>query len=154
MIESDLYLPIKKEIENILLEDDCKEINLEITANNRFSTSLKNSFGEVLKLLDKSFSPDLSGYYKKNKLKKIVIEVKKDKITIQNIYQTIAYQELINADFALLISPEEIPTRIKTFLNHKPTILQNNKRKVFILKIDKKELKLKDNFWYPFKPSF
>ena len=154
MIESDLYLPIKKDIYQTLKEAGCEGLHIEITANNSFSNLLRKKFGEVLSLLDKSFSPDLSGLYHKNGEKKIILEVKKEKITIQNIYQTISYQELIDADIGLLVSPEEIPLQIKKFLNKHQRILQDKKRNIFIIKFDKIGEKILESSWYPFQPSF
>ena len=154
MIESDLYNPIEHEMKNLLASYGCSEIHVEITATNRFSVFLKEKFGEVLTLLDKSFSPDLSGTYKKTSEKKIIVEVKKDDIRIQNIYQTISYFELIDANIGILVSPNEIPIRIKKFLDRKPHLLQNKMRKIFIVTFNLRENKFLENSWYPFQPSF
>lgn len=154
MIEADLYEPIKIAIKNLLSESNCNNIHIEITATNRFSNQLKQKFGKVLYLLDKSFSPDLSGVYTNFKEKIIIIEVKKDELTIQNIYQTIAYYELVGADIGILISPKNLPVKIKTFLDKRLDIIQKKDRHIFIAVFDLKDNKIAELSWYPLQPKF
>lgn len=156
MTESDLYEPIKNELENLLQSYGCSDMHIEITGTNSFSNYLIVKFGEVLTLLEKSFSPDLSGTYKKTSEKKIVVEIKENAITIRDIYQTITYFELIDADIGILVAPEEIPTRIKNYLNHRPKLLQSDicDRKIFIVTFNLRENKFVENSWCPFQPSF
>ena len=62
----------------------------------------------------KRLRPDITGFIK-NKYSSdfIVVEFKRDRIKLNDIYQTKRYRELFNAKFTFLISLEPIPTEIK-----------------------------------------
>ena len=116
--EAPYYPPTKRFMENLLLESGCKNVNLEITATNSFSSKLKDAFGEVLILLDKSYSPDISGTYEKDGEKIIIVEVKPEEMKMRDIYQTLEYFELVNAEIGILITPKPMPVRIQNYLDN------------------------------------
>lgn len=153
-IEAPFYPPIKRFIETLLEDSGCSNIHLEITGTNSFSNSLKEKFGEVLTLLEKSFSPDVSGTYVKNGEKIIIIEVKPGEMTIRDIYQTLTYFELVNADIGILVTPIKIPIRLENYLNKNSELLTMCGRNIFIGTISLEEEKFLESSWYPNHPSF
>ena len=153
-IEAPFYSPIKHFMETLLADSGCSNIHLEITGTNSFSNYLKEKFGEVLTLLDKSFSPDISGTYEKGEEKIIIVEIKPTEMTIRDIYQTLTYYELVNADIGILVTPKEIPVRLKNYLDKNSKLLTMCGRNIFIGTISLEEEKFLEGEWYPNPPSF
>lgn len=151
------YPPTKKFMETFLHDSGCSNVHLEITGTNSFSAKLKKEFGEPLQLLDKSFSPDISGIYEKGGEKKIIIvEVKPIEMTIRDIYQTLTYFELVNAEIGILITPKKIPVRMKNYLTKNPELFSmcGRKHRIFIGTISLEEEKFLPEDWYPAQPTF
>jgi len=152
------YPPTKKFMKTFLQDSGCSNVHLEITGTNSFSAKLKEVFGEPLQLLNKSFSPDISGIYEKgDALKKIIIvEVKPIEMTIRDIYQTLTYFELVNAEIGILITPEKIPVRMKNYLTKNPELFSmcGRKHRIFIGTISIEEEKFLPEDWYPAQPTF
>jgi len=93
---------------------------LEITANKRFSNKLKAEIPrdrEIIFRFLKEATPDITGFIKKDFSSDfLVIEVKKEEIQLDDIYQLKKYKDLFNAKFAFLVSTEPIPEKIKRVL--------------------------------------
>jgi len=112
-----VYYPLIKTNLEDLLEARTTNFYLEITANKKFSDKLKAEIREgrdiVFQFL-KEASPDITGFIKdKYSSDFIVVEFKREKIKLDDIYQTKKYRELFDAKFTFLISSEPIPTEIK-----------------------------------------
>lgn len=120
--EAEYYPLIKAKLEELL---KTKTINsyLEITASKKFSNKLKAEIREgrdIIFLFLKEASPDITGFIKKDSWADfIVIEFKRDKIKLDDIYQTRKYRDLFDAKFVFLISLNPIPEEIKRL--HKTT---------------------------------
>ena len=114
--EKEYYPLIKGSIEK-LLKTKTGDVYLEITANKIFSDRLKNEIApgrDIIFNFLKQAAPDITGFIKgKYSSDFIVIEFKKRKIKLDDIYQTKKYRDLFNAKFAFLISSEPIPTEIE-----------------------------------------
>jgi len=120
--EKEYYSLIKTRIGN-LVNEKVNNVHLEITADKKFSDKLKAEIRPerdiIFKFLIES-PPDITGFIKGEHLSDfIVIEFKKDKIKLDDIYQTKRYRDLFNAKFAFLISLKSIPEEIKRL--HKTT---------------------------------
>lgn len=121
--EKEYYPIIKAKLEE-LLKRKTQDFYLEITANKKFSNSLK---AEVRRDRDiifhflKEASPDITGFIKKSEYSSdfIVVEFKREKIKLDDIYQTKKYKDLFAAKLAFLVSLEPIPEEIKRL--HKVT---------------------------------
>jgi len=114
--EEEYYIPIKTKIEE-LLSDRVNNFHLEITANKKFTNELKAEIGQgrdiVFKFLKEAL-PDITGFIKSEHFSDfIVVEFKKGKIKLDDIYQTKKYRDLFDAKFEFLISLEPIPEEIK-----------------------------------------
>lgn len=114
--EKECYPLIKTKLEE-LLETKSTNFYLEITANKKFSDNLKAEIREGRDIIYgflREASPDITGFIKdKYSSDFIVVEFKRKKIKLDDIYQTKKYRELFNAKFTFLISSEPIPTEIK-----------------------------------------
>ena len=152
--EAPHYPPTKEFMEVLLRDSGCETVHLEITGTNSFSPELKDAFGEVLILLDKSYSPDISGTYEKEGKKIIIVEVKPDEMKMRDIYQTLEYFELVNAEIGILITPKKIPVRIQNYLDQNEELLTRCGRNIFIGTISMKEKKFISEEWYPRHPTF
>ncbi len=121
--ESEYYEPIKSKIEELFrvkYKEKINELYLEITANGKFSNKLKNKIGQyhdIILFFLRSASPDISGFveikddYSNSGF--IIVEVKREEIKLDDIYQARKYGELFEAKHAFLVSTHEIPEEIK-----------------------------------------
>jgi len=118
--KEEIYYPLIKDKLSELFNKKGAIINLEITANGIFSNNLKSkipSNHEIIFLFLKKAAPDITGYVEKVALPGfIVVEIKKDKIELDDIYQLAKYADLFDAKFAFLISLKIIPEEIKRLL--------------------------------------
>jgi len=91
--------------------------HMEITAGGRFGETLKSvvRYDIIFSFLGKKASPDLAGFIRSEYGVKdyIIVEVKRSKLTLQDVYQVKLYGDLFSARYALLISPEPVPEEIK-----------------------------------------
>lgn len=114
--EAEYYPLIKAKLEELL---KTKTINfyLEITASKKISNKLKAEIREDRNIIFqflKEAPPDITGFIKSEHFSDfIVVEFKKGKIKLDDIYQTKKYRDLFDAKFAFLISLEPIPEEIK-----------------------------------------
>jgi hypothetical protein len=121
--ENEYYEIIKVKIED-LLRTKSNNFHLEITANKKFSNELKAEIDknrDIIFHFLKEAPPDITGFIKWSEYSSdfIVIEIKKDKIKLDNIYQTKKYADLFNSKYCFLISLQPIPEEIKRL--HKVT---------------------------------
>jgi len=134
--ERDLYEPIKEYLTKSFTQkfDNCY---LEITAEGVFSTTLKSVVRhDIVFYFLRKKAPDLVGFIARKQSEwvassvssivqdYITVEIKKDKIALEDIYQAKMYGDLFQAKYALLISPERIPEEIKrldqnTYVTHR-----------------------------------
>jgi len=116
MREREYYEIIRDQL-NTLLRNKFDSFHLEITADKRFSNLLKSEIGqyrEIIFYFLREAAPDITGFIKKQySTEFVVVEVKRDVIRLDDIYQTRKYAELFEARYGLLISPMEIPEEIK-----------------------------------------
>jgi hypothetical protein len=117
--EEKYYKPIKEKLSQLFREKGA-EIYLEITGNKKkFSEELKSkisSNADIIFYFLKKF-PDITGYVGNIPLPGFVVaEIKKDKIKIEDIYQTKMYADLLETKFAFLISLKHIPEEVKRLL--------------------------------------
>jgi hypothetical protein len=114
--ERRLYEPIKSSLSGAL-KQKFPEFYLEITADKAFSNALKSqvaSHRDIIFLFLKDAAPDITGFVKEQySVSFVVVEIKSDKLKLDDIYQTKKYAELFEAKYAFLITTEEIPEEIK-----------------------------------------
>lgn len=120
--ERRLYEPVRALLADTL-KPKCSEVFLEITADKKFSNKLKAHLGQnqdIILLFLKDGAPDITGIFKVRSgttewysTNFIVVEIKSEKLKLDDIYQTKKYAELFNAKLALLVTTEEIPEELK-----------------------------------------
>jgi hypothetical protein len=129
-IEEKYYEIIKDKLEELFREKDVKAY-FEITAKGTFSNALKAkipSGGEIIFLFLKKAVPDITGFVEGSRLPGfIVVEVKGNKIELDDIYQLKKYADLFDARFAFLVSMKPIPEEIKR-LSGSPLFLSTKLR--------------------------
>lgn len=127
--ESEYYEVIKIKLEE-LIRTKFSNFYLEITANKNFSNKLKAGISERRNIIFnflKEAAPDITGFIKGEYSSDfIVTEIKKEKIKIDDIYQTKKYAQLFDAKYAFLISTQEIPEEIKRLSTEVYSILLTN----------------------------
>jgi len=125
--EQALYEPIKEYLIAAFKTKFGGECYLETTANGTFSETIKGLVRHdiIFSFLRKKASPDLTGFYLRESdylpipldevgvKNPITVEIKREKVTPQDIYQAKMYGDLFQAKYALLISPQPIPEEIK-----------------------------------------
>lgn len=128
--ERELYEPIKEYLIEAFTEKfgNC---HLEITANGVFSDRLQKVVRQdiIFAFLGKKASPDLTGFvhskgselvlaYSPSIVQDfITVEIKAERVSIQDVYQAKMYGDLFQAKYALLISPEVIPEKMRRLDN-------------------------------------
>lgn len=126
-LEKELYEPIRGYLMAAFGSSDLSSIcYLETTAEGVFSDTLKSVVPHdiIFSFLGKKVSPDLTGFmYDRNYTSRpfsmsgvksyITVEIKKEKITLQDVYQAKMYGDLFQAKYALLLSPQPIPEEIR-----------------------------------------
>ncbi len=114
--ERDLYASVETWLRP-LLEAQFASVHLEITAHKTFSNTLKQMVSpnrDIIFSFLKDTRPDLTGFVKGDRYPSpefIVVEVKNRPIKLVDIYQLRRYADLLDAHYALLLSPE-IPEEI------------------------------------------
>jgi hypothetical protein len=115
--ESDYYDIIKNKLES-QLKNKFSDFYIEITANKKFSNQLKreiNPYGnrDIVFSFLQSARPDITGIIRNESSSYVFIaEIKNKEITLDDIYQTRKYAELLEAKYSLLISTKEIPEEL------------------------------------------
>lgn len=125
--ERKLYDPIMKALRSIFLfryaenkkklmvePIDFRNPHLEITANGKFSETLKREFDDrTLSILStERLCPDIMGFVQKESSSPkelITVEVKAPPIRIVDVSKAKLYQDIFNATFSLVVSPKGIP---------------------------------------------
>ncbi len=131
--EKDYYQPIMEGLENLFkvsFGDAITELYLEITANGNFSNRLKSKVPEyrniIFVFLRRRTSPDVAGFvdfqFGHGDSGFIVVEFKKEKLELDDVYQARKYGELFDARYAFLVSLEQIPEELKRLPVAVPTL--------------------------------
>jgi len=158
--EEDLYVPIQRELLRKFAAGGA-QCHIEITAKGSISNRLKRTLTDVmLHIVDvERFVPDLMGYtYAKEPIdpynvKRIIVEVKNEKIQLKDVFQAKNYGELFEADFALLISTDSLPETIRRFLEKKVGLTSYWAYKtVRIARFDTSTEKIDEDSWYRENP--
>ena len=115
-VEEKYYDLIKEKLTELFKEKGAN-VYLEVTANKTFSEQLKSkipSGREIIFLFLRKAAPDITGFIKGSALPGfVVVEVKRNKIDLDDIYQLKKYADLFDAKFAFLFSFKPIPEEIK-----------------------------------------
>lgn len=156
IMEKELYEPIGKYLQSAFSAKfgNCQ---METTAGGSFSSSLKSAVRHdiIFAFLGRKASPDLVGFVrgKYGIDDYIVVEVKRDAVTLQDIYQTKMYSDLFSARYALLLSPELVPEEIKRL--HRNTFMLNRFMsgwQVYIGQWDEASRIVTKDSWFPQLP--
>lgn len=116
MDERQYYEPVRACIA-ALLDRGQSEFHVEITASRKFSNLLKSAVGDhrdiVFHFLAQA-APDLTGFIRTQySADFLVVEVKPSPLKLDDVFQVRKYAELLDAKYAILLSPAEIPEEIK-----------------------------------------
>jgi hypothetical protein len=124
--ERDFYPAVKDWLEKELRQR-FQNVYLEITANRTFTKAIKEqipSGREIIFNFLREAAPDITGFIKGQfQSEFIVVEVKNEVIKLDDIYQTKKYADLFDAQYALLVSPEEIPEELIRLSRSVPNLL-------------------------------
>lgn len=112
------YYGVVKEKLGELFKEKGVRTHLEITANGRFSNKLKSKIPSgreiIFSFLKKKLAPDVTGFIEAGILPGfVVVEVKSNKIGLDDLYQVKKYADLFDAKFAFLVSLKPIPEEIR-----------------------------------------
>jgi len=119
-LEKDLYWRVKAVLETMFSEK-FGFCYLETTSEGTFSDSLKDQVQHdiIFSFIRKTrggghVSPDLTGYVRHNGGKDfITVEVKNEKLILDDVYQAKMYADLFSAKYGLLISTDPVPSELK-----------------------------------------
>lgn len=154
MKEKDYYEPVKNAFEKLFNEKGT--VYLEITSDKPLSNKLKaqtSKHRDIIFYFLKEAKPDITGFLQRDghSNSMIVIEVKKDEIKLDNIYQARKYGELLETQFVFLVSPKEIPEEIKKLSSVTIDLLSlPYYKKLVLCQFDEKANQIVD--WYEENP--
>lgn len=115
--ESEYYEALKTKLEELFRQRVGDRFYLEITANKVFSDKLKAvipDYRNIIYVFLKEASPDLTGFVEQQYSKDFVtVEFKRNRIKLDEVYQTRKYHDLFDSKFTFLISLQPIPEEIK-----------------------------------------
>lgn len=152
--EATLYTPAKEALLKLLSSADCY---LEITAERRLGEKIKRVLADydLFANVVERFIPDITGYFSDQAQHRAIVvgEVKAGSPRLKDIFQTKEYAEIFGAEYAFLISPEEVSEEIKRILTKKPQILSHSagylQVRIGLLDADKKMI----TTWFPDPPK-
>lgn len=125
--EKELYEPVRAALERSFAAIGKRTVS-ETGATKGLGEALKALIPPGLEILFRFLNrkPDIVGYVETNLGNTIfTTEVKRESLTIQNIYQAKMYKELFGATFGFLVSTEPIPEELKRLLRNIPIILMS-----------------------------
>jgi hypothetical protein len=148
--ERRLYEPVKALLSETL-KTKYEEFHLEITADKTFSNKLKSQVGsnrDIIFLFLKDAAPDITGFVKEQySVGFVVVEIKSEKLKLDDIYQTRKYAELFDAKYALLVTTEEIPEELKRLSRVVFPLLRIGEYKTFnLLQFDEEKKTFREYF--------
>lgn len=153
--EKEYYEIIKAKIEE-LLKTKSNNFHLEVTADKKFSNKLKaeiNRNRDIIFRFLREAPPDVAGFIKgRYSSDFVVLEIKKDTIKLDYIYQTKKYADLFNSKIAFLISLKPIPEEIKRLhrVTHELLSFSSYHRTFVLVHFDDKINEFVE--WYPENP--
>lgn len=168
LLEKDLYEPIKAYLDNMLAKNFSNH-HLEITARGNYTETLKRLVRyDIIFSFLKTASPDITGFVLKEGVNKtiarssdvesfITVEVKPDKLTLQDVFQAKMYGDLFYAKYAFLISPQIIGEEVRRLHNRLHILNRFRNWKVYtgqavLEKSDKLIIEVRDIIWFPETP--
>jgi len=114
--EKEYYGVIKEKLTE-LFRGKGVDVYLEITANGVFSNRIKSKIPhgrEIIFSFLRKLAPDITGFVERGVLPEfVVVEVKRNEIALEDIYQLRKYADLFDAKFSFLVSLKPIPEEIK-----------------------------------------
>ncbi len=157
--EEELYLPVMKLLETMFAE--VGECHLEISASGISEGMKKHLDDPAINILQtESKKPDIFGYILAEKSyfkRRIVVEIKKGHLTIDDVYQVKKYAEILDAYYAFLISPKGFKEIYRRFLlqRHAPLSISGY-QPIIIMRFTGDTLERDEELCYsdPFAPRY
>jgi len=158
--EEQLYKPIKNalQIQFERFVGSEGKVHLYITANGHFPEELKEALDDkalgILRI--EKMIPDIVGFLQKDQYNKdlVTVEIKPDRITINDIWKARLYAEVLNAKYGIIISPKKLQEEIKRFLRDRISITYRNYNSFVIVQFDTERNDFKfDEKLYPKTPE-
>lgn len=150
--EEELYMPIKKYLEQEFGDHSLEEYYVEITSNGRFSKHLLERFKAIewtQQLLPRKLMPDITGYTKNAAI--FVAEVKNKPLILEDIYQLRCYAELIDSRNSLLVSTHDFSAGDRRLLQRRDDLLRSSGDKPISIGVFDEKTQVVD-YWYPARP--
>jgi len=118
--ETELYEPIRLYLINKFW-DKFENCTLEDTHKGKFSENIKKEipqYHDIIFSFLRKERPDLTGYVKQTYgTDFITVEIKSERIKLDDVYQAKKYADLFQAKYGFLLSTHKIPTEIKRLHN-------------------------------------
>lgn len=115
-LEKMLYEPVRQFLSS-KFSTKFGNCHLELTAEGHFEETIKRAvpYDIIFAFLGRRASPDLAGFTRDQYgiQDRIIVDIKRERVTLQDVYQVKLYGDLFGAKYALLISPKQVPEEIK-----------------------------------------
>lgn len=156
--EAEFYNPLRLQLEEMFKQWQIGPVHLEVTSTGRFSETLKAAVEDItFAFLKKQASPDIAGFIAKDSWKHmIVVEVKNERLSLSDIYQTKMYMDLFKAKYGLLLTSEPIPEELKRLHSRNHAVLNTTSSgytHVNIATFERHPTVLQENSWFPEQPK-
>ncbi len=154
--EEDLYEPILNSLKEMIKDSEVKDCLLEITSRG-ITPSMEREVDDpaFYFLKEERQQPDIMGYVVEEESRvglgldvfdaksRVIVEVKKNRVGITDIYQTKRYAEVFDAKYAFLISAGPLEEGIRRFIRSRPAVTSytysGGHRRVTFLRFDKEK---------------
>ena len=114
--EKEYYEVVKEKLAQLFRERGVN-VYLEITASGVFSNRIKSEIPhdrEIIFSFLRKVAPDITGFVERSGSSEfVVVEVKRNEIGLDDIYQLRKYADLFDAKFSFLVSLKPVPEEIK-----------------------------------------
>ena len=114
-----------------------------------YPEEIKNLYAREIDILGQDMHPDLMAVYKdqSGKLSLLVVEAKKNHLTIKDIAQGKMYGDIFKAKAVLMVAPYDLRKSIKDYYGFNKRIMTYNCDKtVYAIKLENKKLQIQNAF--------
>ena len=137
--ELSLYEPVRLVLIK-KFETAFSDVYIENTSKGVFSPKLIEALEKPTLYIMRveKMSPDLTGYYRRveYRIERVIVEIKARKIRIKDVYKTKLYGDVLNAEYAILVSSESLTREIREFIKENDLLNRRRGRDVIILKFN------------------
>ena len=146
-VESKMYADIKSSLE-VYFGLYGYEANVFVT-DVSYPEEIRDSYSREIDILGNDMHPDLMAVYKDRNGKEqlIIVEAKKNPLTIKDIAQGKMYGDIFRASAVIMVAPYDLRKSIKDYYSFNKRIMSyDGSKPVYVIKLENKKLQFQNAF--------